>query len=466
MSRLRRWETMTRTSKIILRLLCGFAVCIAIAVAAFVVWRVNLAHDVNAKLEAIRATGLPTNGKELNNYYPAVPDNENAALVMTQAFAFMANYPDERSNAVSKFVMPACSQPLTSEQKELLAGYVELNRVAIQTAMQGLLRPKCRYPIDMSPGFATLLPHLSHLKNLAQTISLEGMLAIEDNKPKEAIQSIGTILQLSKTLENEPLLISKLICFRMDKMAKLTLERCLNAGQLNEENLASLNQALQGWEGTNRLVQAMVGEQAAAIPLFHMNFAQFSRFAESEDADIRNIHDGPGAVPITFLMRTSGFFQRDLRFYLAVMEANINLSKISPPNNLAITNVWNDAMTEIKRRHLMMSGILLPALDRAYFKNAESIATIRVSRVALAVEQFRLLQHRLPLTLDELQILTSTETRTDPFDGLPLRYKRLEKGYVIYSVSSDGHDDGGREKPADWKSSDKTTYDITFIVER
>ena len=43
---------------------------------------------------------------------------------------------------------------------------------------------------------------------------------------------------------------------------------------------------------------------------------------------------------------------------------------------------------------------------------------------------------------------------------------RLAKGYVIYSVGNDGHDDGGREKPADWKSTDKTTYDITFTVER
>jgi hypothetical protein len=441
-------------------------VLFALLVISFVIWRVNLAHDLNAKLAAIHAAGMPTNGKELNDYYPAVPDNVNAALVMTQALAFMANYPDERSNAVSKFAMPACSQPLTSEQKELLAGHVELNRAAIQTARQGLLRPKCRYPIDMSPGFATLLPHLAHLKNLAQTISFEGMLAVEDNKPNEAIQSIGTILQLSKTLENEPLLISKLVRFRMDNMAKLTLERCLNVGQLNEDNLASLHQLLQGWEETNMLVQAMVGEQAMAIPLFHLTFAQFSRFAEQGDADIRNIHDGPGAVPITFLMRASGFFQRDLRFYLAVMETNINLSKISSPNNLAITNIWNDAMTEIERRHLMMSGILLPALDKAYFKNAESVATIRVSRLALAVEQFRLLQNRLPQTLDELQVLISMEVSTDPFDGQPLRYQRLAKGYAVYSVGRDCHDDGGRQKPADWKSTDKTTYDITFTVER
>ena len=54
-----------------------------------------------------------------------------------------------------------------------------------------------------------------------------------------------------------------------------------------------------------------------------------------------------------------------------------------------------------------------------------------------------------------------------PTSGAELNaYYRLAKGYVIYSIGSDGHDDGGREKPADWKSSDKTTYDITFTVER
>jgi hypothetical protein len=72
----------------------GITVLILFALLAisFTVWRVNLARDVNAKLEAIRAAGLPTSGAELNAYYPAVPDNENAALVMTQAFALMRNY--------------------------------------------------------------------------------------------------------------------------------------------------------------------------------------------------------------------------------------------------------------------------------------------------------------------------------------------------------------------------------------
>jgi len=31
----------------------------------------------------------------------------------------------------------------------------------------------------------------------------------------------------------------------------------------------------------------------------------------------------------------------------------------------------------------------------------------------------------------------------DPFDGLPLRYRRLDDGVMIYSISSDGVDNNG-----------------------
>jgi hypothetical protein len=34
----------------------------------------------------------------------------------------------------------------------------------------------------------------------------------------------------------------------------------------------------------------------------------------------------------------------------------------------------------------------------------------------------------------------------DPFDGKPLRYKRTEPGYMVYTIGPDGVDDGGRER--------------------
>jgi hypothetical protein len=48
----------------------------------------------------------------------------------------------------------------------------------------------------------------------------------------------------------------------------------------------------------------------------------------------------------------------------------------------------------------------------------------------------------------------------DPWDGKPLRYKKLDKGYVIYSVGSDRKDDGGSADP------ERGFKDITFRVAR
>jgi hypothetical protein len=52
----------------------------------------------------------------------------------------------------------------------------------------------------------------------------------------------------------------------------------------------------------------------------------------------------------------------------------------------------------------------------------------------------------------------------DSFDDQPLRYRKLARGYLVYSIGSDLKDDGGKEKPAG--ASGIEGYDITFRIER
>jgi hypothetical protein len=81
-------------------------------------------------------------------------------------------------------------------------------------------------------------------------------------------------------------------------------------------------------------------------------------------------------------------------------------------------------------------------------RGQEASARERCARAALAVERHRFERQMPPEKLPE-------PVPVDPFDGQPLRYKKLAKGYVVYSVGEDGRDDGGDEKK-----------DITFTVER
>jgi hypothetical protein len=51
---------------------------------------------------------------------------------------------------------------------------------------------------------------------------------------------------------------------------------------------------------------------------------------------------------------------------------------------------------------------------------------------------------------------------SDPFDGQPLRFHKLERGFVVYSVGQDREDNGGQER----KPGGVQKTDITFFVER
>jgi len=53
----------------------------------------------------------------------------------------------------------------------------------------------------------------------------------------------------------------------------------------------------------------------------------------------------------------------------------------------------------------------------------------------------------------------------DPFDDKELRYKKLETGFVVYSIGEDGNDDGGKERPRK-KPRPSGPVDVTFIIQR
>lgn len=443
--------------------LCVVAlVLIPLCFIGFIIWRLNLAHKVNIELAAIRAAGLPTDGVEANAYYPSVPDSENAALKMEQAFDLMANYHDRRSNQINSIKIPYRTDVLTADQRELIGGYCALNSNALTEAEEAIKLPRCRYPVDLSWGAGALLPHLPKLKTLALVAGYQAEL-----NPNDSVHSISTILGMAHTLDNEPILISKLVKFAMVEMAIATLERYLNTPEeMNAKGWNHLEELFAGVNDTNQIANGLIGERAMMARYFRMSYAEMNKLA-NDDADTPSAQESaplPGRQPI--IVNLTGFFERDLRFYLQAMQTNIVLAETYPKNISVITNIQARIWETSRHNWYILSALLLPAMDSTIFREASEVAHVRTAQTALAVECFRGLHGRLPESLNELVPQFIAAVPQDPFDGQPLRYHLLKKGYVIYSVGRDGHDNNGRERPAKIKSSDRTEYDITFIVER
>jgi hypothetical protein len=444
----------------------GIGVLILIVVGMLFIWRMRLGGAVNHQLRVLQTAGFPTSGSELNAWYASVPDDLNAALVLTQAFALLRVYPDRRSNDVARFKSPPRGQALTSEQRELLAGHVELNAEALAKGREALVRPKSRYPVDFSPGFDADLSHLGKLRSLAQAAHYDAMLAIDSGNIHAAAISITDMLGLARTLEDEPALISQLVRLAIIRMAVATVERALAIGEFSDADLSRLRGAFAALQQGDLIARALVGERAMTIPRFRMSRAEMNRLAKPTDEEPEGSNGAPVPGPAQVFFRATGFFERDLSFYLRSMETNITLASLPPPRRLAVTNLLAQQDREARRRYYIFSGLFLPPCDRAIVREIESFARARVAETALAVERFRRESGRLPQQLIELVPRFLTAVPADPFDGASLRYHPLSKGYVVYSIGPDGRDDGGKGGPEKRSGTERLPEDIALTVER
>jgi hypothetical protein len=76
----------------------------------------------------------------------------------------------------------------------------------------------------------------------------------------------------------------------------------------------------------------------------------------------------------------------------------------------------------------------------------------------MALGRYRLAEGQFPETLQALVPEYLAAVPEDPIDLQPLRYRRDEEGYVVYSIGTNGVDDGGL-------ASDVINEgDLTFIL--
>jgi hypothetical protein len=443
----------------------GMQAFFTLVLVYFAVWCVYLHFQITRQFTAIRAAGLPASPQELDRWYAAVPDASNAAVILTQAFALFRTFPDKRSKEVMRPKLLDRREKWSAEAGELIAEHVAMNSNALAVAQAALQRPQCRYPVNLSYGLEADLPHLSGLKDLARAAALRAALSAQAGQTEDWPRDVHLMLQLADTLEREPVILSQLVRDAIITMVVQTTERCLNAAPATQAS-GGLAEAFATAVKTNLLPMGLVGERASAIPVFRMPRAEWGRagkFAEKSSPPTKPPPLEGRSNPFLWL---SGYIERDLNFYLRAMETNIALAALPPSASLIATNLAEQLTDTARRRCYLFSGMILPAISRVIVRDTQTRARICLVQVALAIEQYRTEHGRLPEVLADLAPTFFSAVPTDSFNGEPLRYRPMEKGFFLYSVDRDGQDDGGRQKPLDAKSRDRANYDLTFTVER
>lgn len=412
----------------------------------------DVTADNEKAVALIQKAGEPTTLAGLNAWYTAVPPQSNAATIYAEAFALL---PDNASNT-----LPPLAQ----------------SRNVLDLLHQAAAMPQCRYPLDFNQGFATLLPHLPKIKLAAELLQQEAIQNAAQGRMDLAEQSVLAGLALGRSLENEPCIISQRLRSAVIELTIDGLEQTLWHKSYSETQLARLQSAFLAAEtnDASAYAHALIGWRCSGLALFQLPPDKLGPSIEG----IFKIHPDPASEQAAESYAKSPARDTDLAFYLRQMAGIIDLSQAGFPSALDKVTAWGNDLATVDDTNYPISKIFLtsiateksatgfavPSLAIIPEKSAIGLAEMRVVSTVLAVERFRLAhQNSLPHTLADIPSDLLSAVPSDPFDGAPLRFKLIpQRGYMVYSIGPDRHDDGGIHKPQEARAG--MSYDLALTV--
>ena len=434
---------------------------VAACALALILVRIRDRTTLQRRLDAIRAAGYPVTFAELDVWYKDVPYGENAAEYVLDAIACLQKPEAEQDRQLpwsSRDKMPARTEPLGEEMVGIIDELLEKNQEAIKHLQRAGTLQRSRYPIDLTRGHATLLPHLSDLRGTVRLLCLKAILHAERHEQEAAVEALVSAFGVANTEAATPVLISQMVRQSSQSTALSALERVLNRTDLDEQHLASLYQTVTTAYDPNAIARGFVGERCMVIAVLRdprSTGLGFEPIIASEGPSLLQLHAA----------RAVGLTDRLLVQYIAYVDRFLKALKLPPYQRLKAVGPLEREHDEMREAHPDLTWTM-PTLARFFRNDLAHMTKLEVAGIALAVERYRLANNALPEQLIDLAPRFLESVPLDPYDGQPLRYRQLDPGFVVYSIGPDGVEDGGKERPAKQRGQQEPNYDITFIVER
>jgi hypothetical protein len=439
------------------RLLLAFVLILVLLVATFFAWRAWASHRVAVSLTAIQAAGYPKTFQELEDkWYAPIPAADNAALYyikaltpLTSTNGFGSSLPFWTNSQLAED-----SVLLSSQGRNKLLSVFTRNQEVLKSLRNAPPQQQSRYPIDFVNGLPDAKPHLSKVGDGVRLLLLSAVFNGETGKSQDAITDLIAALQLSASTADEPSLVSQLTLCQLIHMNTASLERILKFNHPTDEQLRALAAEFNRLKSPDGMEHALAFERCFGLWAFGPEIASLG----SQDPGIKK-----GREFANNLMKKTGYHDNDLAYYLAVMQKHVAASKLPFPERLRVVkqideNHFNKGAGKL---HLL-STLMLVSYEKAHEGYATALADQNIVQTVLAIERYRLAQPgQIPDSLTTLIPSFIPSLPTDPFDGKSLKLKKLNQGYMVYSIGPDEVDDGGKKYQLDSKS-----YDLTFSVER
>ena len=471
--RLRRW------TRRLVKLCCW---CVALLIVAAVVtavvinWRGAAARDAvlarAAKMGVERPRPLGLWGSLTNADVPESPDDGTRFLA--GAFAVGLDFPDDLQDRNPFFgdtewsrLSEAPSAEWLAAVEETLAAnaaYTSLLDDATDAQTLGMPATDEAYdPLNLS------MAHLSHFRAAARWQKMRAAYAAAQNQPAQAVQQLQRFIRIAEASSHQRYLIGLLVHCSLLNMAQFSVEGVNAQVELSPAELTQLSDQLAKLQQTtaDRIEAALVSEAQHSMavllePQRYVLREHPTRRAFFEDGDSRGIWAsvmGPSdnlwnrigyyGAPY-FVTLTPGLYESALASEVGVMLdmlQQVRDTGVTP----ALAKTFRDAPTYLfdddEDRAVTLTtwaGCGDPQRVRDSEKVAlrtamQALSRVALTRVALAVERYRVEHGRWPASLAD----APGGDLPDPLTGEPFIYQITDAGVRLYGLGVNGGDDGG-----------------------
>jgi hypothetical protein len=426
------------------RLAIGAAVLAAIggALVACFRWQRDrqLVADVEAAERELDESDPGWRLEELHAARPHVPEAENSAVIIRRvAEAIPSDWPDQEANKLFERYGVESNTLLDAEQVKALEGQLAL--VARQRRdARGLSkypRGKFEYALGRNPRTEPFA-HRDWVRRVETLLRLDALALAQRGDIGEALVSVRAAAHLTRSLEEEPWLITHVTRCEVFEGAASHAELVLALGEASDDQLAALQETLSPLTNSTSHLLAVRGERAA----LHRIYEGLVR-REFTPGEVGIMFD-PGSPDAKFfrdsevLDRAHEFHPTHLRYMTRLVEA----ARLPAHQQAAAEDVLEQE-DRSKQGEEPLRFFLTPSFRQMGEPSRAALTAARALHALVGSERYRLKHGGWPKRLDDLVPAFLPKVPLDPQDGKPMRYRKWADGVVVYSVGEDRADDGG-----------------------
>jgi hypothetical protein len=381
---------------------------------AYFVW--STGTRLEKRLAELRAAGEPVQLADLANE-PISPE-KNA-----DAFLRRANDDLDAIQKELAVLYPKrgfSSDPLTPVEREklekLFAAFPRLMPTLEQAANCAESDPQLDFTLPASKFLEPFMDHIGKHRVISRVLQTRSALLIAQGRSGEAIATQILMLRLARGWRREPLIMGFLVTAVCEQTAIDSINRILQAAAIPEHFRKSLDRELALHDTKEGYIWALQSERCYALA-------------------------STWEMPGMDIWLTRGFVNDLCLKLIELFDRHLQLAR-QPAGGASSQRGKPPVATRGANPLGAIAQMLEPALNAARDPAERKPALARTLRVLNALQEHAASGGDHDPKLSELGL--PAEATIDPFNGEPLRVKKLPDGWMVYSVGANLIDDGGK----------------------